>query len=214
MSTGTSPPQSNLPEPSYTGPFTAYVSVDIDAPIDTVWNVLADFTKYPEWSVSFWFRPSTVTDSIVSQEPVCVCLLCCNDCGGSHPHFRRSQVIVDKSKKPLEDQTPAKGKYLLMQTHIPPTMDDSVPTTEAFEQIIYFDDMTRRMAWKNLLPSWFLRAERWQALSTTEDGKTRYESREVFGSIGAYLIKWFLSTKLLDSFNAMGAALKSRSEQQ
>ena len=81
MSTGTSPPQSNLPEPSYTGPFTAYVSVDIDAPIDTVWNVLADFTQYPEWSVSLWFRPSTVTDLIASQEPVCVCLHCFYDHG-------------------------------------------------------------------------------------------------------------------------------------
>ncbi|RPD63311.1 hypothetical protein L226DRAFT_459831 [Lentinus tigrinus ALCF2SS1-7] len=173
MSTGASPPQSNLPEPSYTGAFTAYVSVDIDAPIDKVWDVLADFTKYPE-----------------------------------------CQVIVDKSKKPLEDQTPAKGKYLLMETHIPPTMDDSVSSTEAFEQITHFDDVTRRMAWKNLLPSWLIKAERWQVLSTTEDGKTRYESREVFGSIGAYLIKWFLSTNLMKSFNAMGDALKARSEQQ
>ncbi|TFK79525.1 hypothetical protein K466DRAFT_505394 [Polyporus arcularius HHB13444] len=172
MSTSSSPPQSSLPEPSYTGPFTAYVSVDIDAPVDKVWAVLADFTKYPE-----------------------------------------CQVIVDKSKKPLEDQTPAKGKYLLMQTHIPPTLDDSVSTTEAFEQITHFDDVTHRMAWQNLLPSWFLKAERWQVLSTTEDGKTRYESREVFGSIGAYLIKWFLSAKLLQSFNAMGEALKARSEQ-
>ncbi len=51
MSTSSSPPQSSLPEPSYTGPFTAYVSIDIDAPVDKVWAVLADFTKYPEWYV-------------------------------------------------------------------------------------------------------------------------------------------------------------------
>ena len=113
-----------------------------------------------------------------------------------------------------EDQTPAAGKYLLMKTHIPPTMDDSIGMTEAFELITHFDEETHRLAWKNLLPQWLIRAERWQALSKTEDGKTKYESREVFAGIGAYLIKWFLSKNLQKSFDAMGEALKARAEQQ
>lgn len=133
-------------------------------------------------------------------------------------HCRRSQVITDKDKKPLAgasdggDQTPAEGKYLLMYVHIPPTLDDSAPKTEAFEHIIFFDDAVHRLAWKNLLPQWFVRAERWQALSTTAEGRTRYESREVFAGVGAYLIKWFISKNLQKSFDAMGDALKARAE--
>ncbi|TBU31288.1 hypothetical protein BD311DRAFT_689416 [Dichomitus squalens] len=128
--------------------------------------------------------------------------------------FVRSQEITDKSGKTvLEDQTPAKGKYLNMKVHIPPTMDDSVQAQTAFELIIHYDDASHRLAWKNLLPSWFIRAERWQALSITEDGKTLYESREVFAGIGVYLIKWFISKNLIKSFEAMADALKSTSEQ-
>lgn len=128
---------------------------------------------------------------------------------------RRSQELTDKTGKVvLEDQTPAKGKYLLMKVHIPPTMDDSVGFQNAFELITAFDDVNHRLAWKNLLPQWFIKAERWQALSTTEDGKTVYESREVFGGIGAYLIKWFIATNLMKSFEAMADAVKTRSEQK
>ncbi|CDO68783.1 hypothetical protein BN946_scf184989.g49 [Trametes cinnabarina] len=123
------------------------------------------------------------------------------------------QVITDKNKKPLEDQTPGEGKYLLMQVHIPPTMDDSISTTSAFEQITSVQPELHRLAWKNLLPSWFIRAERWQALRTNEAGKTVYETREVFGGIGAYLIKWFLGAKLVKSFEEMAKGLKLYSEQ-
>ncbi|KAI0759025.1 hypothetical protein C8Q74DRAFT_1301632 [Fomes fomentarius] len=186
MSAGDSPStQTNLPPPSYSGVFAMQVTTEIDAPLDKVWDILADFTKYPEWNP-----------------------------------FVRSQVITDKDKKPLaganspEDQTPAKGKYLLMHVHIPPTMDDSARTTEAFEQIVFFDDAVHRLAWKSLLPQWFVRAERWQALSTTAEGRTRYESREVFAGVGAYLIKWVISKNLQKSFDAMGDALKARAERQ
>ena len=128
---------------------------------------------------------------------------------------RRSQELTDKTGKVvLEDQTPAKGKYLLMKVHIPPTMDDSVGFQNAFELITAFDDVNHRLAWKNLLPQWFIKADRWQDLSTPEDGKTVYESREVFGGIGAYLIKWFIATNLMKSFEAMADAVKTRSEQK
>ncbi|OSD00007.1 hypothetical protein PYCCODRAFT_1414884 [Trametes coccinea BRFM310] len=168
---------SNLPEPSYTGALVVSVSIEIDAPIERVWDALLDFPKYKEWN-----------------------------------SFVRSQVITDKNKKPLEDQTPAEGKYLLMQVHIPPTMDDSISTTSAFEQITHIQPEQHRIAWKNLLPPWFVRAERWQALSTNEAGRTVYETREVFGGIGAYLIKWFIGAKLVKSFQAMAEGLKAYAE--
>ena len=128
--------------------------------------------------------------------------------------LKSRQVIVDKAQKRVEDQTPAVGKHLLLQTHIPPTMDDSISTTPAFELITHWDEQTRRLAWRYVGAPLFIKAERWQALSTTEDGKTLYESREVFGGIGAYLIKWFISTNLMKSFEAMAEQLKVRSEQQ
>ena len=41
----------NLPEPSFSGPLTMRVDVDISAPIERVWEVLTDFPKYKEWYV-------------------------------------------------------------------------------------------------------------------------------------------------------------------
>lgn len=41
--------QSNLPPPSYSGLLTMQVTTEIDAPLYKVWDILADFTKYPEW---------------------------------------------------------------------------------------------------------------------------------------------------------------------
>ncbi|KAI0659644.1 hypothetical protein C8Q70DRAFT_1154379 [Cubamyces menziesii] len=171
-------PTTNLPAPTYSGPLTISVSVDIDAPIEKVWEVLLDFPKYGEWNP-----------------------------------FVRKQVITDENKKPLEDQTPGAGRYLLMTVHIPPTMDDSVSSTTAFEQITHVESDKHRIAWKNLLPQWLVKAERWQALSTNEEGKTVYETREVFAGIGAYFIKWFLGGNLKKSFDAMAEGLKTYSEQ-
>ena len=122
---------------------------------------------------------------------------------------------MDKDKKKLDDQTPAKGKHLLMQTHVPPTLDDAAAKfTPVFETIIHFDDVTHRSAWLNVdAPAWFIRAERWQALSSTADGKTLYETREVFGGIGGYLVKWFFGKNLIPCFEAYAKALKARAEQ-
>lgn len=47
----------NLPEPPFTGPITIHVSVTIAAPIEKVWQVLTDFTKYGEWYVLYSLEP-------------------------------------------------------------------------------------------------------------------------------------------------------------
>ncbi|TFK93255.1 hypothetical protein K466DRAFT_479023 [Polyporus arcularius HHB13444] len=122
--------------------------------------------------------------------------------------------VSDKAKNKLEDQMPTKGKYVYEETHMPPTMDDTVQRGSTVEEIIHFDDVTHRLAWRGVWPSWFLQDERWQVLSTTEDGRTLYESREVFGGIGAYLIKWFYHSKLMECFVTNAEALKSRCERQ
>ncbi|KAI0651193.1 hypothetical protein C8Q79DRAFT_17724 [Trametes meyenii] len=170
----------NLPPPSYNGTFVGNASIIINAPIETVWDVLLNFTDYPAWNP-----------------------------------FVRSQVITDKSHlTPLADQTPVEGAYFTMHVHLPATLDDSVPTLPIFEQISHIEEDKYRASWINLSPEWFLKSERWQALSVTPDGRTYYESREVFASPGALAIKWFIADNLEKSFAAQAEALKAYSEQK
>ena len=42
-------PPTNLPPPSFDGVFVANATAFINASIDTVWDVLSDFPKYPDW---------------------------------------------------------------------------------------------------------------------------------------------------------------------
>ena len=133
---------------------------------------------------------------------------CCCNC--SH-----EQVIVDgKTKKPHPDQTPRDGAYMIMEVYIPPSSDPSRrASSHPLEQITAVDHDNYRIAWRNCMPSWLVNAERWQALSVTEDGKTLYETREVMKGIGAYFIKWFLSRDLQLGFQAVADGLKKRAEQ-
>ena len=138
-------------------------------------------------------------------------------------------VIVDDAKKPLPDQTAAVGKHLLMETYIPPTSVDAQgkpqETTQSkgwlqpsqwqcpLEVITAVDSAQYRVSWRNIdYPSWFLRAERWQALSRIEDGGTKYETTEVFAGIAAYIVKRSLLSSLNVSFEAMATGLKRQSE--
>lgn len=121
-------------------------------------------------------------------------------------------AIVTSSKKPETDQSPVVGKHLLMHCHIPPSMEEKKKQT-AFEVVTAVDTENHRVAWQNIdYPSWLMHAERWQALSTV-DGKTRYETTEVFTGILAYVVKWYLRESLEKSFAAMADGLKQRSEQ-
>ncbi|EPS98875.1 hypothetical protein FOMPIDRAFT_1031190 [Fomitopsis schrenkii] len=118
------------------------------------------------------------------------------------------------TKEPLSDQTPRDGAYMVMAVHIPPSSDPSRrPDSHPLEQITAVDHDNYRIAWRNCMPSWLVNAERWQALSVTEDGKTLYETREVMGGIGAYFIRWFLYKNLQLGFQAVADGLKKRAEQ-
>ena len=74
------------------------------------------------------------------------------------------------------------------------------------------DHEHHRAAWKNIdYPSWMLRATRWQVL-TPIDGRTRYETREVFAGLLAYVVYWFFGGKLKAAFETMARVLRERSE--
>ena len=84
----------------------------------------------------------------------------------------------------------------------------------AFETITTVDHENYRVAWANIaLPRFLLNAERWQLLSVDGDGKTKYETTEVFGGILAYIIKFLMREKLAMGFNAQAEGLKKRAEQ-
>ncbi|KAG5644274.1 hypothetical protein DXG03_008759 [Asterophora parasitica] len=129
--------------------------------------------------------------------------------------FVRGQTITDKSGNPLPDQTPAEGKYLLIApVHLPPTMGEPgwFQKQSAFEIITAVDHENYRVAWVNIaLPKFLLSAERWQIL-TQVDGKTKYQTTEVFGGIIAYIVNFFMYKKLVLGFNAQAEGLKKQAE--
>ncbi|KAF8889075.1 hypothetical protein BD779DRAFT_1439512 [Infundibulicybe gibba] len=130
----------------------------------------------------------------------------------------RGQTMVDESKRPLADQTPVQGRYLLIAPiHLPPTMGKPgfFQAQSAFEIITALDHENHRAAWRSIaMPQFLLNAERWQALSVDEaTGKTKYETTEVFGGLFAYIIKFIMREKLVMGFEAMGQALKQRGEE-
>lgn len=127
-------------------------------------------------------------------------------------------TLVSPSKTPLADQTPEVGKHIVMQVHMPPTMDEPIGmfgANSAFCVITNIDSENHRAAWKTTgVPYFLLYTERWQALSVDEaTGKTKYETIEVFGGVLAYVTSYFFGDKLRVSFQAFADTLKARAEQ-
>ncbi|KAJ7153546.1 hypothetical protein C8R43DRAFT_885558 [Mycena crocata] len=174
---------SGVPPLSSTGVFTVADSILIDAPREKVWQVLLDFGSYKEWSDIF---------------------------------TARGQTIVSESGAALADQTPAAGQKLFISpVHLPPTMGSPgfMQSHSTNVLITTIDHENYRAAWitDGGLPRWALQAERWQML-TVENGKTKYESIEVFRGIIAYVVKLFTGKNLILGVRAMTEGLKSQSE--
>lgn len=120
---------------------------------------------------------------------------------------RREMIITDAKKRKEGEEVLAVDRFLVMTCHIPPF------TTKAFERITVVDPEHHRLAWANIdYPSWALRAERWQVLSTMGNGQTRYESWEAFNGVLAHLVKWVIGRKLEQAFVAFADGLKGRCE--
>mgnify|MGYP002403013655 CR=1 FL=1 len=129
---------------------------------------------------------------------------------------RRKQRMVDASKRPLADSTPAEGKFVdIGPCNIPPSMSDGgLFSGGAFAEITILDNENYRVAWETagFMPKWLLFCERWQILTEVEGGKTKYESTEVFYGPIAYLVKLFVGAGLQKSFQAMADTLKAEAE--
>lgn len=186
-------------------------------------------TKYGTYSLtspsikngpsSFFLCPSfwIVNDDDPKESiRVRTCQVCNTSC--SHTWLSRGQTMVSKTeKRPLEDQTPKEGEYLVMApVHIPPTMNDSSVwfSTSYLGLVTVVDHENYRCSWRNVsLPRWLLVAERWHAVSTVLGGGTKYESIEVFSGVAAIFLRVFMGNGLRRGFVAMGDALKRRCEE-
>ncbi|KAF9264466.1 hypothetical protein L218DRAFT_900239, partial [Marasmius fiardii PR-910] len=162
-------------------------SITIDAPVEKVWNALLDFPSYEEW----W----------------------------SELLNRRKQTIVEpSSRKPLDDQTPKVGAQMLLKpVHIPATFDPSSlwpwQFSSAYVKITYIDNENHRVAWRTTgLPTFLLDAERWQTIRRRDDGKTEYETYEVFRGLAAYLMRLFVVANLKKAVRSMAQELKKKAE--
>ncbi len=130
--------------------------------------------------------------------------------------YRRGQTIVDKSGTSLADQTPKEGSYAsISPVHLPPTMGEPgwFGKSSAFVRITALDRENYRIAWNVAsFPGFLLRSERWQVLSIDPSGKTKYESKEAFGGVIAWLVYFFVYSNLVLGFNAQAEGLKNRAE--
>ncbi|KAF9451349.1 hypothetical protein P691DRAFT_773221 [Macrolepiota fuliginosa MF-IS2] len=164
----------------------------IDAPVEQVWGVLLDFKSYRLWNP-----------------------------------FVRNQIATDTAKNPLPDQPLQVGQNVyIYPVHLPPTLDDTsvgiFNKSSAFCLVTALDHENFTVAWCTYgIPSWILHAERWQWLRIVEadldDGKgkrkvTKYESVEMFSGFAAYLVKWFVGSKLQLGFQAQADGLKRWAE--
>jgi len=128
--------------------------------------------------------------------------------------FVRKQVVLDKSKTILENQTAVEGAILDLTTHIPPTMSPNARSHYTRVTITHVDHENHRVSWAyDTMPSWLLRSVRWQSVTAVEDGKTKYESIEVFNGLLVFFLKWFIGANLKKSFDGMADGLKARAEQ-
>ncbi|RDB24897.1 hypothetical protein Hypma_007964 [Hypsizygus marmoreus] len=170
------------------GIFEASARIEIDAPLLDVWNVLLDFPAYSEWNP-----------------------------------FVRSQVVADHFRVPTPDQVVEEDRRLIIKVQIPPLqnpVDANSPSNPfhsqvSLENITHIDVGNRRMAWRAIfLPEQLLDSERWQALSTSEEGKTLYEAREIFRGPLSHVVDALFAKGLQDGFDAQAVALKTRTENQ
>lgn len=176
--------ESNLPLPTLTtsSVFAIRSSISIDAPKQKVWDILLDFASYKEWN----------------------------------PYIRKQEIISDDDKIHLLPPKAAPGRRIRLRLHVPPTMDDTSTTGSTTEEILtHVDEASFRLAWRFATPArWLISAERWQILQDGRPGdqRTIYETWEFWGGLLAYVIRFFMRTKLQNSFDAMSRALKDRAE--
>jgi len=126
-------------------------------------------------------------------------------------------TLINPSKQPLEDQTPAEGNQVSIAVNMPPKLEEPglFGRGSATVQIDMLDSQNFRAVWTTVgVPHWLSHSERWQVLTVDETtGKTRYDTIEVFDGLMAYVIQFLLGGMLRAGFRAAAETLKARAEQ-
>lgn len=130
-------------------------------------------------------------------------------------------VLVDyNSRQPLPDQKLELGKYIDMLVNMNPGETPEDPSYRdkgnAFAMISTLEPENYRVAWTAAMyPNFVLRTVRIQALSIDEaTGMTKYENREAFGGILAYVVKFLAGEKLVKGFAGAANSLKKHAEKK
>ncbi|KAF9078301.1 hypothetical protein BDP27DRAFT_1412302 [Rhodocollybia butyracea] len=175
------------PPSASSGVLPVYASLDIDAPIEDVWNVMTNFPDYGSWNP--FIRKQTI---LVSPSSVPVPLT------DQTPHAGQYMLLYVHTPPRLREPHFLFKPFQVSQTVV---------------RLKLVDNEKHRLAWRTYgLPEWLLWCERWQTL--TEHGKgCKYESYEVFGGLVAYMM-WAICLKvlLLKGVTEMAEALKLKSQ--
>ncbi|KAJ3986410.1 hypothetical protein F5890DRAFT_1407302 [Lentinula detonsa] len=189
VSNSTTPP-TNLP-PAIPSVFTVEANIMIDAPIDTVWTILLDFPKYPDWNP--FVRSQVVTDDfyIPTQDQKVA---------------ENLRLIITSQIPPLTPPVTASSLGNPLDEHI------------TRENITHYQPEIYRVAWQDLSLDALIQAERWSALSVfvdqSGDVMTFYESREQYNGVLADTVQDLEGAGLVEGFQAQAATLKARAEAQ
>ncbi|TCD66450.1 hypothetical protein EIP91_001330 [Steccherinum ochraceum] len=132
-----------------------------------------------------------------------------------NPYIREA-TIVDSSRKPLPETTSLSASHkLLLKTHMPPTMDASVKTTDMLEHVKLVDPQEFRVVWGSTGSGILFGAEVWLMLSEEGSSRTKFEMVTVFKGVAAHIIKTFMGgtvNNLHQSLVGMAEGLKRVSE--
>ncbi|KZV71642.1 hypothetical protein PENSPDRAFT_605533 [Peniophora sp. CONT] len=172
--------QSNLP-PLGTGVFEVSTRMTIDAPLETVWNAILDFSSYPDWNP--FARSQTVCDEFFIPLD-------------NQTAFEGARIIINAQIPAL---TPPVNRS---------SPSNPLHTQISFENVTHLQPDLHRVAWKQIdIPDIAVNATRWTAISTV-DNMTLYESAEVYGGGLAGFVETLFGESLQEAFDAQGVALK------
>lgn len=129
-------------------------------------------------------------------------------------------LVDDYTRLPFTDQTPELGKHIEILANMAPKDVPEDPSYwdkgNAYAVISTLEPEIYRVAWTAAMyPHFILNTVRTQALSIDEaTGKTKYENREVFGGLLAYIVKFVAGAKLVKGFAGAAESLKKHAEKK
>ncbi|VDB95492.1 unnamed protein product [Peniophora sp. CBMAI 1063] len=172
--------QSNLP-PMGSGAFEVSTRALIDAPLETVWNTLVNFTGYPDWNP--FARSQTVCDEFFIPLE-------------NQTAFEGARLIINVQIPPL---TPPVNRS---------TPSNILHSQISFENVTHLQPDLHRVAWEPIdFPESVINATRWSAVSTVGN-MTLYESAQVYSGSLASVVGSLFQEGLQEAFDAQGVALK------